>query len=150
MKMTTMKPNQVAKILAPSVAELLARKTVAEVEREKATERQTKILAECEYRDNEGNRITDPKRAWTICDEQAEGYYAKCDNANLAAGHDVPAGYCPALMAEENQRQAERSLIQVAEPLTGITFDKLFTRGDGVATHKKYLDLMIGLCLSAK
>lgn len=41
-------------------------------------------------------------------------------------GYKVPEGECPALIAENEVRQARRNLFNVCEPITlGLTYDQL-------------------------
>lgn len=50
------------------------------------------------------------------CEDEAkiEAFYAACDEAHKANGYDLPAGYCPALIAEHAVVEAERALLKHA------------------------------------
>ena len=73
---------------------------------------------------------------------KVKAYYAECDTAHRANGFLGEPGYCPALCAESLVTEAERALLDLAEPLCGIASDSIY--GDNRAT---YLDLLIGAAL---
>lgn len=102
----------------PTVAQYLDATVIATQAREQADARQAEILAAGDYRDKEGNRITEPKRSWLIADEaKATEFYALCDQANARAGHDLPAGHCPALIAEMEVIRIENQMLKMAGEL---------------------------------
>lgn len=62
----------------------------------------------------EGERVTEPRLAWTIRDEQTDEFYRK-RNDYIAEHFEVPRrGYCPALMAATALHEAERELLEAA------------------------------------
>ena len=109
------------------VAEVLVKRARAEVLREEIDALKVKILTAGDFRhmDDDSRRILDPSEGWLINDEQAPAYFAALERETAAAGHDVPAGYCPALMAEMALVEAERALLEVAAPFLGTTEDRL-------------------------
>jgi hypothetical protein len=59
-----------------------------------------------------GKKITNPDHLYLSSDEaQCARFYEACDAAHKANGYDLPAGYCPALVAENECVEAERALI---------------------------------------
>lgn len=72
---------------------------------------------------HDGSAITAPGDLYLSGDKaECDRFYAACDAANRAHGHHLPDGYCPALVAEEAVRQAERALLNHAKALLGIDF----------------------------
>ena len=144
---------------APVKAALMAR-AVAEVERERADKRQRAILAAGDYRYGEmahdgrtGQRVTDPKDAWLMNDDNATRYYAECDKTRDAEGYTgLKPGYCPALVAEHAQTKAENAVVEASRPWFGVDVSGLLcgtkTEG-GVEVRQRFLDLLIGLVVKA-
>ena len=93
-----------------------------------------------------GKPITDPKHLWMMGDEEAANYYAERDKAIRKAGYDVKPGYCPALIAEEVERIAARTLIEASEEFFGTSADDLIC--SGIANYNKFVDLLIGLVVN--
>jgi hypothetical protein len=88
-------------------------------------------------------KIIDPDKLYLsdqgdLCAE----YYAECDREHRKHGFDGPQGHCPALRAEELQRQAEYALLLAASDLFGADLHE--TYGD---QRRKALDLLLGACL---
>lgn len=96
---------------------------------------------------HKGELITDPKLTYLCTDEAAcAEYFAECDRRERAAGvkpADMPTSHCPALVAEDLQRQAEWCIIQSSAELFGIDPDMINT---GLETRAKWLDLILGAC----
>lgn len=73
-----------------------------------------------------GEPLANPQRLYLAGPEGEElearvaEYYAACDAANAAHGHDVPTGYCPALIAEHAATAAESALLAHAETILGV------------------------------
>lgn len=78
---------------------------------------QTRLLQEIELLDSDGNRITNPKNAWLMDDRFVDIYYPALSKAYRDAGFDIPADFCPLLMAEEAERQAIRKMNEMAMEL---------------------------------
>lgn len=142
------KPQAVAAALGGQVGKILVLKAHAEIEREKADDRARKILASRVWVGLDGNQVTEPQNSWLIGKDLDE-YHRLCDESRAAAGYKLEPGYCPALIAEDELRIAERELVALAEPFFGVKFDDLFTKGDGIASYRKYVDLLIRLTVSA-
>lgn len=49
-----------------------------------------------------------------LCEDEAkiEAFYDACDKAHVANGYDLPAGHCPALVAEHAVTAAENALLK--------------------------------------
>lgn len=112
----------VAAELRPAVDAVLMTMAHAQLMREEVGAIQREILAECpltpgEFAMKMGETapITDPKDVY-LCDDaaQLEDYYAECDKRERAEGikpADMTAEYCPALVAESAQRNAEHLML---------------------------------------
>ena len=153
--------RQVAKALEPSVQTVLLAQAMAQVERERIDALYNGILEQTRYyirkRDAicEQERLTDHSKAWLLSDFDSKHFYGQCEFAIRKAGYtfeQVPEGYCPALMAESLQRDAEHALILAAEEFfPGVTIDKLLCGTadmGGLETLRKFLDLLIGLVVN--
>ena len=70
-----------------------------------------------------GKAIASPEQLY-LCDDEAEcsRFYAACDAAHRAHGHMLPDGYCPALVAEEAVRVAERTFLAHVKVVLGVDF----------------------------
>lgn len=153
MTATKNKAKAMAKALTGHVNTLLIAKAMAQVERERVDVIQRRVLNEQNYC-GDGERITDPKLTYLLDDNDANRYFATMNAIHLEAGfEDAAKGYCPALVAETLETQAEWALISAAEEFfPGVTNDKLLcgtaTLG-GLETREKYLDLLIGLVVNA-
>jgi len=142
-------PDKVVQALVPAVTTLLAAMTVAETLREKVDAiKQRHLDAEVYPHQDTGERITEPKRDWLIADEDWKLYHAKVDADVRAAGFDVPEGYCPALMAEHAQSNAQRALIEASEPFFGVTTEMLLGQPHGLEKHREFIDLLIKLVVN--
>lgn len=135
------KAVQLAKAIEPAVNVYLAARVVAELEREKCNAIQKKVLVSMGY-------DCEPSRAWNVLsDAEAARYYGYLDAAYAAAGYELEPGYCPALMAETAQTKAARALVDAAEPFMEVSADQVLCAG--LDKYKKYIDLLVGLCVSA-
>jgi hypothetical protein len=87
-------------------------------------------------------RIADPKYIYRSDDDAlAEKWFAECDKEHRAHGFTGPHGHCPALIAEDLQRRAERWLLESACPAHGIDVDALYCDLDAI---KRMLELLLG------
>jgi len=67
-----------------------------------------------------------PLKHWSdlyLSHQDATAFYAACDDLNRAHGYDLPAGYCPALVAEHAVIKAENALLKHAGSCLGIDFE---------------------------
>lgn len=112
------------------------------------------VLAENDfYIDSEwlesGRREQHAIRSESEADMMSEGdflTYVQLTHAKyVAAGFDVELDYNPLSMAENDQRDAERLIIDAAEYITGLTSDRVWR----IADRKKYVDLAVGFVLTS-
>jgi hypothetical protein len=91
-----------------------------------------------------GRIILDPEDSYLMEAGDFQAYLARCREEQAKAGlHTEKPEYCPLLVAEELQRQAEHVLVEIMEPVTGITFDQLMRSGHALENLKKYLNLVL-------
>jgi hypothetical protein len=149
-----------AAVDTPEVKELvckyLAAHVKAEVTRAEVDKITAKILAEFPLYATikDSKRITDPKYTW-LCGDDARmaTFYAMTDKAERAAGlkpTSMPDDYCPALVAEDEQRQAENALIEASGGPLGVSNEGLLCsgHGKGLENRQKWIDLVVGLHLA--
>ena len=121
MPATLANPLEIAKALEPHVNAVLLAMAHARLEREKIDAMQTDILATAAYRraaDDPaapGARILKASEAWLMSDTDFADYNAECQRRIRAMGYRLPAGHCPALVAEHLQLLAEVALLQACE-----------------------------------
>lgn len=160
------KAAKMVKAIKGDVDTLLMATAFAELERERVNKIQREVLASEVFlmdekhldRGREDARILDPEKAWLMNDVDAPRYYAKLSEIHLDNGfEDAAKGYCPALVAENLQLEAEWALIKAAEKFfPGIDNNRLLNgihREDGswecgLDVRKKYLDLLIGMVVN--
>lgn len=79
-------------------------------------------------------------------EEDHKTYHEECKRARDAAGlHVDDPDFCPLLVAEDLLHQAEHVLIEVMEPVTGISFDDLMCSSNGVENLRQYINLTLPL-----
>lgn len=157
--------KQIQKKITPEMKRaaqvVLLATTHARMEREKIDKMDREILDEGNYvvrpefaersrrtGGRDGERITDPKLTYLMSEEQYHTFSEYRDRSLRAMGYELAKGYCPALMAEEDQRQAERALCGVCESLVGLTADRILRAPKAVETYKKYIDLLLKLIVN--
>jgi hypothetical protein len=150
-------PAQVAAFATPEVksyvsAYLLAR-AYAETVRAQVDAIALEILTECPILDSEtGEPLTQSKQLYRSTDEAAcADFYAEANIRERHAGikpPEMPNEHCPALVAENLVIQLSRCLIEASGRPLGVTPDKLLCAGDGLATWKRWIDLVVGLIVS--
>jgi hypothetical protein len=104
--------------------------------------------------DDDGERITSTRWAWrAYSGEGWAAWRAACVSQEHKTGlrvHGWNDELCPALVAEEETRQAERALIDLSGERFGVTHGKLMSHADGMANREKWLELTLNLALSSK
>jgi hypothetical protein len=143
-----MKPADIlnADTIAAVNAYLIAR-AFAETMRAKVEAVEAKILAECPILDEEGQPITKGRDLWKTDDSAHSAslcadFYAEKNVRLRRLGikpADMPDTHCPALVAEETQRQAERLLIEVSGAKFGVTPHRLLCAS--LAKYQEWIDL---------
>ncbi len=101
-------------------------------------------------RDSRPNSVITNEHDLYLClclcrdDDGCKRYYTAKDSALRAAGFDVPAGYCPALIADSDRVSAENTLLELADTQMGTPLSKTYG-----ADRTKALGLLIGLVAAA-
>lgn len=108
---------------------------------------QRRILSECNFTTEEGDLVIDNKRSYRMKDSDFKDYDQFCQDEARKAGFIVPAGYCPLLMAEEQERVAKRNLANVMleylrPMMPDLTLERLLHRLDD---YNKFIDLNLKL-----
>lgn len=145
-----------------AVSAYLMARVYAETMRAEVDKIETAVLEESEYlvkpewckRYGEKKiRVLKPSDSYLMEESDYKDFWAESVKRMKAAGLDrhlpkgetMEAGYCPALVAEELQRVAARLIVEVAEPLTGVSVDKITCHLD---LYRKYVDLWVGLVVN--
>lgn len=90
--------------------------------------------------------IDDPSRSYLMSEADFAVYDGKCKQAREDAGLFVEKEeQCPLLVAEENERVAERELIETMADLTKVTHERLFNQPNGSQKYNEYVDLTLRL-----
>ena len=85
--------------------------------------------------------ITDPKRAYLLSEKDAGKYFALIEDAKKSSGLKVSnPDFCPLLEAETFVLDARRAMVEVMEPVTGITWDQLM---NNFKLFPQYIDLTL-------
>jgi len=123
--MSATKVPTIPQALKSAVNAYLLARTLTEVEREKVDAIQRRVLAQAAYRtdpkwvDREGETITEPDRAYLLCDSDHTDYLLAVRQDLEAAGYDIKGApgearhsyFCPALQAETLQTETEHAVI---------------------------------------
>lgn len=140
--------RQVAVSLMPHVNAVLMARAHAQLMREKISAMHAEVLDYLDVRDDAGQRITDPTKAWHMDDRYSKEVYAEYDKRNREAGYKLKPGHCPALIAEGLQVTAEHNLVIAAsEFFPEVTIDRLLCAG--LDKYRKFIDLTIRLAVNA-
>ena len=145
-----MNPREIAHKLKPYVENLLIKKAIAQTIREEVNVIQGRILATNSFYSSEEwgepYRIADPGEAWLMPESDHVIYWELVADAYEKTGYQLKdRDYCPALIAENKQNEAERALIEAAAPYFNVTNPQLIGN-----RRERYLDLLIGLVVSLK
>lgn len=146
MEATKANADRMARALVQHVNAVLLSQTHAAIMREKidAIDRECMDhLAPIDQYD--GTEITDPRKLWHMDDASAKMYYAFKHDMLKTRGYTVSeVGECPALVAENLLRLAQRNLVDGAtEFFPTMTADKLICAG--LPKYFEYIRLIIGL-----
>lgn len=129
-------PQEIMERITPAMREAAwnycrAKAAAARIRRQIDAE-QLKIILANDFRYDElsdklaGQRITTVKDAWRMSEAEFQKYETECRKMRERLGYKVPEEECPALIAENEVRQARRNLFNVCEPITlGLTYDQL-------------------------
>ena len=156
-------PASVTQDVMSAVSAYLLARCHAEVMRSSVDEIARAVLAECpltnglEVEHGEPAReIADPKDAWLCTDEPVYAdYLAECNKRERAAGlkpASVPDEHCPALVAEEVQREAESLVLATAAGMLDMGIDgkelnhRLLCKG--LDTRREFIDLIVKIVVN--
>lgn len=141
-------------LLAKAYTETI-RPIVREYQRQLLAEMQLPISEEWTQRRGEefpeGTLILEPQQTWMLGDEDARAYYDRLHPLHLAHGFDVKPDYCPLLMAEADQSDAERLVLNAAQYITGLEPHEFMHPANGRTGMENYhhaTELVVGLVLS--
>ena len=98
------------------------------------------------YEERRGREfITELADAWMGRDEDTDRYFRALDDAHAAHGFDVPAGYCPLLIAEYDEIKARWAICEESEYISGLKRADITINLD---RFREYTELMVGLVLT--
>jgi hypothetical protein len=90
--------------------------------------------------------ITEAKDTYLMNDNDFQVYLKRCAEEAHKAGFKIPNDdYCPLLIAESLERDAEHALIKAMLPITHITKDMVLYSENGLENYKKLIDLSLRL-----
>lgn len=88
-------------------------------------------------------------RKWSelylIFDEDMTDLMIKANYEYQKAGFKIELNYCPLLVAESTEREAKRLLIDIMQPVTGMTTDNVLCSKNGLENYKKLVELTLRL-----
>jgi len=145
-------PDMITQDMITAAENVFVAMAFAETIRPIVRKYQTRILKRHQYhispeftRYGEPDKIIlNPEDSWLLADADFQVYHAECKKARDAAKLKVENDdFCPLLVAESLQRDAEHALVAAMEPLTGLSADQLLC--SALDNYKKYLDLTLKL-----
>lgn len=165
---TNLTRNDVTRELIDLVTEYLARRVIAEVTRKEVDAVQREVLQNLVVmstarehphgRSILAERITDPNLTYQCQDDTAMAQYYQEVDSKLRAANLKPSSmeedYCPALVAERNQVEAEWAILDEAAKMLDACTGKnelnnaLLCQKDGLAQRQKFIDLTVGLVVN--
>lgn len=150
---TQAKPKSAAEIITPEVVEAvrvwLLAKAHAQAVHAEVDEVQRQVLRELNSppdpanvrRGADASPILDPSRDYLLPETVWQRYHATYQERIRRGGKwaDVPDEHCPALVAEELERQAQRVVIDLTAPKFGLDAHQLLCAG--LETYNKWADI---------
>jgi hypothetical protein len=89
---------------------------------------------------------TDPERTYNLPDSVFAEYHRRCNEERIAAKlHVDDPDHCPYLVAKNLLCKAQRVLVDVMEPVVGISFDRIFQAPDALKNYDTLIDLNLRL-----
>ncbi len=90
--------------------------------------------------------ITDPKHTYLMNNTDFQAYLKRCNEERIKAKLKVESEeFCPLLVAEHLQSQAEHAFIEAMEPITHLTPDRVLCSKNGLENYRKLLDISLRL-----
>lgn len=96
--------------------EVLKYRAIAETLKPVVRKIQSELVEKIHPKDEEGNVLTVDNK-WLMTDEYAEVFYPALDKAYAEAGFKIEPGYCPFLVAKNNERKAIHKMNDMAVAL---------------------------------
>lgn len=88
----------------------------------------------------------DPEQSYNLPDSVFAEYHRRCNEERIAAKlHVDDPEYCPLLVSKNLLCKAQRVLADVMEPVSGISFDKVFRSPDALKNYDQLIDLNLRL-----
>lgn len=90
--------------------------------------------------------ILNPDHTYLMEEVDFRAYLSRCREEQAKAGlHTDSPEYCPLLVAESLQRDAEHAMIDAMAPASGITFEKVLNSSNCLENIKKLKELNLRL-----
>jgi len=87
-----------------------------------------------------------PDTSYNLPDSVASTYYRRCNEERIAAKlHVDDPAHCPYLVTKNLLCQAQRVLVDVMEPVAGISFDRIFRTQNALENYAALIDLNLRL-----
>jgi len=143
----TLKPQVRAYLLAKANAQMW-REQMDKWDREYLAEINCQIAEHWIGKGERRGRITDPDKTYLMSEQDAADYQAErqryVDSLKIPGLQD---GYCPALVAENLQRETEYLIIETAKQFFGekVTVNNLLCTKGGLDNYHKYIDMLVGM-----
>lgn len=130
---------RLTKELKLSVIKILKLKTLVAAASKVVRAYQQEWLNENKPLDDEGRVITKPAHAFLMLQSDADLYYAHCDQKAKENGWVLEKGYCPLLVAENNERKELRKMLQAAKYITNLDAEAFYTKPDHWKKAEAYI-----------
>lgn len=99
-----------------------------------------------QFKKHERHTTITPENTYLMNDADFKVYLRRCNEERIKAKlHVDNEEFCPLLVAEDLQRQAERAFIDIMEPITHLTADRVLLSKDGLDNYAKLIDLSLRL-----
>lgn len=138
--------------LAPLVRKVLRLTVISQIARENMDRIYGMILADGDFRDDDGNKVLNPRDYWRIRDgEDSQMYFSLCAKALEMMGCTLPNGNCPALVAEDLLRKAQHEMVDEAGRMLGqpqFNVNNILCQAHGLDKLKTAIDLCIKMVVN--
>lgn len=136
-----------AEALAPAARAVIMATAHAQLERERMDALDRELIAFWKpVNQYTGKPITEPKDTWTMAETYWTDYHADRQAKIDAMGYKLARDFCPALVAEEDERKAKRLLLDVAaEFVPELAADRVAFH---LETYRKAVDLLMRIAVN--